>query len=177
MFRINSMIVRRGLVATVIGIAVAGVLSAVTVMSREPRENPPALTMNQPPPQSAWVKSHRVVIQISQKDPALMNLALNNAENLVAYYRQKHEPVAIEFVAFGAGLGMVRDDTSPVKQRLAGISRSLHEVRFSGCGNSLATQSRQEGHPITLLPQAQLVPSGVARIVELEEQGWTYLRP
>src|SRR5262245_55585433 len=30
-------------------------------------------------PQTAWVKQHRVVIQVDQDDPKAMNLALNNA--------------------------------------------------------------------------------------------------
>jgi intracellular sulfur oxidation DsrE/DsrF family protein len=53
----------------------------------------------------------------------------------------------------------------------------LQGVTFSGCGNTLANLSKRENKSISLLPQARLVPTGVARITELEEQGWTYLRP
>jgi intracellular sulfur oxidation DsrE/DsrF family protein len=126
---------------------------------------------------SNWNKIHRVVIQVTQNDPAVMNMALNNAENLVAYYKDKGEQIEIEFVAYGAGLNMVRSDTSPVKERLAAISGSMKNVTFTGCGNTLATQSKQENKSITLVPEARLVPAGIARIVELEEQGWTYVRP
>ena len=72
---------------------------------------------------------------------------------------------------------MVRSDTSPVKERLTAISNSMKNVTFTGCGNTLATQSKQENKNITLVPEARLVPAGIARIVELEEQGWTYVRP
>jgi uncharacterized protein len=121
-------------------------------------------------------KVHRVVIQVSQNDPAVMNLALNNGDNLAKFYRSKGEHVEIEFVAFGAGLNMVRNDTSPVKDRLAEMSH-MKEVTFSGCANTLLGQSKQEKKTISLVPEARLVPTGVARIVELEEEGWTYLRP
>jgi intracellular sulfur oxidation DsrE/DsrF family protein len=126
---------------------------------------------------STWSKSHRVVIQVTQNDPAVMNMALNNAENLVKFYQDKGEKIEIEFVAYGAGLNMMRSDTSPVKERLAEISSTMKNVTFTGCGNTLATQSKQENKTITLLPEAHLVPAGIARIVELEEQGWTYVRP
>ena len=120
---------------------------------------------------------HRVVIQVTQNDPAVMNMALNNAENLVKYYKDKGDKIDVEFVAYGAGLNMVRSDTSPVKERLAAISASMKNVTFTGCGNTLANQSKLENKEITLVPEARLVPTGIARIVELEEQGWTYVRP
>jgi uncharacterized protein len=126
---------------------------------------------------SSWNKIHRVVIQVTQNDPAVMNTALNNAENLVKFYTDKGEKIEVEFVAYGAGLNMVRSDTSPVKERLAAISSHMKNVTFTGCGNTLANQSQQENKTITLVPEARVVPTGIARIVELEEQGWTYVRP
>jgi intracellular sulfur oxidation DsrE/DsrF family protein len=126
---------------------------------------------------SIWNKTHRVVIQVTQNDPAVINMALNNAENLVKFYKDKDEEIEIEFVAYGAGLSMMRSDTSPVKERLAAISRNLKNITFTGCGNTLANQSKQENKDITLVPEARLVPAGIARIMELQEQGWTYVRP
>ncbi|MBV9248187.1 MAG: DsrE family protein [Acetobacteraceae bacterium] len=127
-------------------------------------------------PHSPWTRTHRVVIQITQNDPALMNTALNNAENLAQYYKEKGEKIDIEFVAYGPGLSMFRSDTSPVKDRLAAMS-SMKNVTFSACGNTLAKQTKQENKEISIVPEARLVPAGIARIVELEEQGWTYVRP
>lgn len=120
---------------------------------------------------------HRVVIQVTQNDPAIMNMALNNAENMMKFYKGKGEQVQVEFVAYGAGLNMVREDTSPVKERLAAITGASKNITFSGCGNTLAAQSKQENKQISLVREARIVPAGIARIVELEEQGWTYVRP
>jgi uncharacterized protein len=128
-------------------------------------------------PQAAAKKHHRVVIQVSENDPKVMNLALNNAENLTHFYEQSGETVQIEIVAYGPGLNMVRSDTSPVKDRLASLGSHLKHVTFSGCGNTMEKQSKQESKNISLLPEAHVVPTGIARIVELEEQGWTYIRP
>ena len=38
-------------------------------------------------------KAHRLVIQVDQNDPAVMNLALNNATNVIDYYRAEGEGV------------------------------------------------------------------------------------
>ena len=171
----------RRLKMAAIGFAGFTLIATLAVIMRGPAEarTHDAATAHATPTHAAAmsVPIHRVVIQISQDDPKMMNIALNNAQNLRTYYAQRGQKVQIEFVAFGAGLAMVRSDTSPVKARVAAMSRTMHDVTFSGCSNSLAKQSRQEKKKITLLPQARLVPSGVVRIVQLEEQGWTYLRP
>jgi intracellular sulfur oxidation DsrE/DsrF family protein len=122
-------------------------------------------------------QAHRIVVQITQNDPGVMNMALNNAENLTNYYTQKGEKVDIEFVAYGPGLHMVRSDTSPVKDRLASLAGKMKNVVFSGCGNTMGAQSRQENKDITLVPEARVVQTGIARILELQEQGWAYVRP
>ena len=126
-------------------------------------------------------KPHRVVIQVDQNDPAVMNLALNNAQNVVQYYRDKHEDADVEIVAYGPGLNMLRADTSSVKDRIAQIASSdatfPSKIVFSACNNTKQAMERREGHPITIIPQARIVPSGVVRIMELEEQGWSYVRP
>jgi intracellular sulfur oxidation DsrE/DsrF family protein len=122
-------------------------------------------------------KVHRVVVQVTQNDPGVMNMALNNAENLARHYADKGEKIDIEFVAYGPGLHMVRSDTSPVKDRLAATSGRMKNITFSGCGNTMGVQSRQENKDITLVPEARVVQTGIARILELQEQGWAYVRP
>ncbi|MBR1217632.1 DsrE family protein [Bradyrhizobium sp. U87765 SZCCT0131] len=124
-------------------------------------------------------KTHRVAIQVDQSDPAVMNLALNNAANIMEYYKGKGEDVQIEVVAYGPGLNMFRDDTSPVKDRLREMSEFAFpsQVKFSACNNTKEGMEKREGHPIAIVPQASLVPSGAVRLMELQEQGWTYLKP
>jgi uncharacterized protein len=157
--------------AAAIGAAGLAVVLAQPVLAQSQTRIPPSEA------HSTSKRVHRVVIQVSQNDPAVMNLALNNAENLVTFYKDKGEKIDVEFVAYGAGLSMVRSDTSPVKERLTAMSGQMKNVTFTGCGNTLANQSKQENKSITLVPEARLVPAGIARIVELEEQGWTYVRP
>ncbi len=151
-------------------------LAAAPVLSSPARaqQSPAASSPRQ---QASAAKQHRVVIQVSENDPKTMALALNNAENLAKHYEQAGEGVQVEIVAYGPGLNMVRSDTSPVKDRLAALVGRPQGVTFSACGNTLGAQSRQEGKEIGLLPGAQLVPAGIARIVQLQEQGWTYIRP
>lgn len=41
----------------------------------------------------------------------------------------------------------------------------------------MAAIARKPGHLPVLLKGVQVVPAGVGRIMELEEQGYTYVRP
>jgi hypothetical protein len=125
------------------------------------------------------VKPHRIAIHVDQNDPAVMNMALNNARHVIEHYREKHEDAEVEIVTYGPGLHMLRDDTSPVKDRIKQMSEVdfSSKIKFSACNNTKQGMEKREGHPITLIPQATLVPAGVVRLMELQEQGWSYVRP
>jgi intracellular sulfur oxidation DsrE/DsrF family protein len=122
-------------------------------------------------------KQHHLILQVNTNDPAAMNLALNNATNVVQYYGELSENVKVEVVAFGPGLHMLREDTSPVKARIETMALSAPEVSFKACGNTRDNMHKAESKDIQLIPQAQLVKSGVVHIMEREERGWTYVKP
>ncbi len=122
-------------------------------------------------------REHRLVIQVNDNDAARMNLALNNAANVAQHYASKGEEVQIEFVAYGPGLHMLRDDTSPVKQRILSFQKGMPSVSFSVCGNTMDNMKKAEGKDIPLISQFRIVPAGVTRIMELQEEGWSYIRP
>jgi intracellular sulfur oxidation DsrE/DsrF family protein len=122
-------------------------------------------------------KLHRLILQVNTNDPAAMNLALNNATNVTQYYKDSGEKVKIEVIAFGPGLHMLREDTSPVKARIETMALSSPEVSFKACGNTQENMRKAENKDIPIIPQAQVVESGVVRVMELEEQGWTYVKP
>jgi intracellular sulfur oxidation DsrE/DsrF family protein len=122
-------------------------------------------------------KAHRLILQVNSNEPATMNLALNNATNVEQYYKDLGEKVEIEVVTFGPGLHMLRDDTSPVKDRIKAIAEKTTSISFKACGNTQENMGKAENKTIPLLTQAKLVKSGVVRVMELQEQGWTYVRP
>jgi intracellular sulfur oxidation DsrE/DsrF family protein len=122
-------------------------------------------------------KVHKVAIQVSENDKAQMDLALNNAKNIVDYYKKKGETVLVEIVTYGPGLHMLRADTSPVKDRIGPMVLENPEVKLIACGNTQANQSKAEGKAVTLIPEATVMPSGAVRLMELQAEGYAYLRP
>jgi uncharacterized protein len=122
-------------------------------------------------------KQHQLVLQVNVNDPAMMNLALNNATNVAQYYKDIGEKAMIEVVTFGPGLHMLRDDTSPVKARIKAIAESNPSISFQACANTRENMSRAESKEIPLMSEAKVVKSGVVRVMELQEQGWAYVKP
>ena len=124
-------------------------------------------------------KTHRIAIQVDQNDPQVMNLVLNNATNVIEHYRAKNEDVDVEIVAYGPGLHMLRADTSPVQDRIKHLKDMVFpgKIQFSACNNTKQGMEKKEGHAISIVPEATVVPSGVVRLMELQEQGWSYVRP
>jgi intracellular sulfur oxidation DsrE/DsrF family protein len=122
-------------------------------------------------------KAHRLVLQVNTNDPAAMNLTLNNATNVAQYYKELGAKVKIEVVTFGPGLHMLRDDTSPVKARIEEMTLSTPEVSFKACGNTREKMHKAENKDIAIVPQAEVVKSGVVRVMELQEKGWSYVKP
>jgi intracellular sulfur oxidation DsrE/DsrF family protein len=128
---------------------------------------------------AAYGKTHHIAIQVDQNDPQVMNLALNNANAVIEYYRTRNEEVDLDIVAYGPGLHMLRADTSPVQDRINRLKDMVFpgKIQFSACNNTKQGMEKAEGHAISVLPEASIVPSGVAHLMELEEQGWSYVRP
>jgi intracellular sulfur oxidation DsrE/DsrF family protein len=120
---------------------------------------------------------HRVAIHVNQNDPQVMNMALNNAVNTQNYYDSVGDDVIIEIVTYGPGLNMLVAGKSPVAQRIAALSLEMDNISFSACGNTHSAMSKKAGAEVVLLDEAKLVPSGVVRLIELQEQGFAYVRP
>src|SRR5690242_21063783 len=76
--------------------------------------------------QTAWIKQHRVVIQVDQDDPKTMNLALNNAANMKEYWDKKGEKSQVEFVAFGP---RSEEHTSELQSHVNLVCRLLLEKK------------------------------------------------
>jgi intracellular sulfur oxidation DsrE/DsrF family protein len=124
-------------------------------------------------------KSHRVTIQVDQNDSDVMNLALNNAQNVIEYFNARGEDIDVEIVTYGPGLHMLRADTSPVKDRIKWMLEQMFPAKivFAACNITKEGMEKREGHAIAILPGATIVPSGVVRLMYLQEQGWSYVRP
>jgi intracellular sulfur oxidation DsrE/DsrF family protein len=120
---------------------------------------------------------HKLALQISDNDPQKMNTVLNVAANVTRHYESLGETVDIRIVAFNAGLHMLREDTSPVLERVNSFGASMPNVSFAACGNTIAGMTKKEGKAPPIVEIAEKVPAGVVDLMTLNEAGWTLIRP
>ncbi len=104
-------------------------------------------------------------------------MALNNALNVYKYYKAKGQDVAIEIVAYGPGLTMLIAGKSTVKERIAKMSLEIPNLSFAACGNTMKKMAKKSGKTPVLVAEAKQVQSGVIRLMELQEAGYSYIRP
>ena len=119
---------------------------------------------------TAAAVKNRVVMQVSDGDPAKWNLALNNARNIQSDLGR--DKVDIEIVVYGpGGIGMLKRE-SPVASR-------IDEAMTSGV-NVIACENTMAGQKLTradMLPHIGYVAAGVVEIMQKQQQGWAYIRP
>lgn len=114
-------------------------------------------------------KKARVVVQVSEADPARWNLVLNNVRNLQDDLGAAN--VVIEVVAYGPGIGMLKLDAVTNSRVTEAIKAG---VQVAACENTMRSQklARADMHPAV-----SYVPAGVVEIVKRQQEGWAYLRP
>ena len=115
---------------------------------------------------------NKIVIQVSTDDPRTQKIALNNAVNLQKLYGI--DDIEIEIVAYGPGLGLLTKKSSQGKRV---TSLALQDITFSACGNTMKKVAKKSGKMPELLEGVGQVNAGVARIMELQQQGYAYVRP
>ncbi|MGK2953504.1 MAG: DsrE family protein [Thiobacillus sp.] len=111
----------------------------------------------------------KMVIQVSQNDAAVWNLALNNAKNIQKDVGKDN--VSLEIVAYGPGINMLTAE-SEVGNR---INEAIDSgVQVVACQNTMRNQKLK---PEDMNPKVGYVASGVVEILQRQQQGYAYLRP
>src|SRR5437879_238829 len=94
----NSIRVMAGVVALLI-------MAPPSAVAQEKKHAAVALEKHAAPAQASKRavagKPHHLILQVNSNEPAMMNLALNNATNVVQYYKDLGENVKIDVVTFG----------------------------------------------------------------------------
>lgn len=118
---------------------------------------------------STGQKKHKLVIQMSDADPARWNLALNNAKNVQEELGAAQ--VDIEIVAYGPGIGMLKLD-SVANSRVAEASKA--GINMVACENTMRNLKISKDDMNSVI---SYVPAGVVQLMRRQGEGWAYVRP
>lgn len=117
----------------------------------------------------AAAPKEKLVVQISEADPAKWNLALNNVKNVQQAYGA--DKVDIEIVVYGPGIGMLKAD-SIIANRIEDAKKT--NVAIVACENTMKANKLTKED---MLPNTDYVTAGAVEIMKKQKEGYSYLRP
>lgn len=112
--------------------------------------------------------SHRVVFQMTSSSVEEQKGLINNVNNLLNLWKGD---VVIHVVIHGPGISLVQSEKTTLQSELYLLVEK--GVVFQVCENTL----KQKGiAKEAIIDKMEYVPSGIAEIIQKQEQGWSYIK-
>ncbi|MBN8763847.1 MAG: hypothetical protein BGP20_07470 [Thiobacillus sp. 63-78] len=111
----------------------------------------------------------KLVVQVSEANPATWNLALNNIKNIQKDLGKDN--VELELVAYGPGIAMLKAESEVSNRIDEAVDSGVHVM---ACENTMHGQKLGKAD---MNARIGYVKSGVVEILQRQEQGYAYLRP
>lgn len=125
-------------------------------------------------PGLSYAADRKMVIQVNSKDVTTQKMALNSAKNLKKLLGK--DAIDVEVVVYGPGITLL-SSSGRSAEKIQSLMTD-YGVNVSVCNGALkAYAKRHGGHELEIIQGVSKVPTGALRILELQEQGYAYLRP
>jgi intracellular sulfur oxidation DsrE/DsrF family protein len=131
----------------------------------------PPLWGEGPPDTGNAVGRHRVVMHLNSGDEKTQRGALNNIRHL--YQEVGRERLQVELVVHGAGLGLLMKKTTAFASELTAL-KTDYGVEYTACSNTMKAMNVTRDDLIAEVGDAA---PAMVRLMERQEQGWTYIKP
>ena len=119
------------------------------------------------------MSKHKIVISINTPDDVIQKRALDNIERLTEHFGQ--DETLIEIVSYGPGLVLLTQKSAFLQEISSHMG--VEGLVFSACANTMKKIEAKTGKKPQLIDGVGIVPGGVIRLVELQEQGYAYISP
>ena len=107
-------------------------------------------------------------MQVSNPDPRGWNQTLNNTLQLTK--NAGKENVEIRIVAVGAGIAMLKSNSTSAKRVAAALEQ---DIKVLACGVTMKAMQMEQDD---MLPNIGYVPGGLIEILDRQREGWMYLK-
>lgn len=117
----------------------------------------------------------KVVYHINYNDEAQLNAALGNVQNHIAAVGKDN--VDIKVVMHGNGVDMLKIANTNLDMQQKVVNLKNQGVGFEVCNVTLTRKNINYKNDLFDVSQKDIVPSGVAEIARLQQQGYVYIKP
>lgn len=119
-------------------------------------------------PYLAGMKNYKAIIQLTSSEPKVHKSMMRQIGNLMAHL---HDQVDVRIVCHGASMSFcISDNNLLADEIIALLSRG---VTIGACRNMLEANGTE---PAALVDGIEVIPSGIAELVILQQEGWSYLK-
>ena len=118
----------------------------------------------------------RIVFHLTDPDQTAAGELLDEVEAMLAAYRADGRALRVEVVSHSEGLDLLRDRLSQHKDRIHDLAGQFSNLTFVACQNTINRLKVERGIEVKLIPDAEVIDSGVNHVVRRQKQGWSYIR-
>jgi intracellular sulfur oxidation DsrE/DsrF family protein len=118
----------------------------------------------------------KIILHVTTGDIYAVNGALDEAEQLLASYRDAGTPMKLDIVAYKQGINMMRVGVSPYIDRIEDIIDHNENVSLYACLRSIEKAENKEGKPIVMMDKAVTDKTAQELISERLKKGWIYIK-
>lgn len=117
----------------------------------------------------------KVVYHINMSDSAIQNAAMRNIQNHINAVGA--ENLDLRIVMHGNGVSLLKNANTDMNVQSKVVSLKSQNVKFQVCANTLRGRGIDREQDLFNVAEADIVPSGVAELAHLQQQGFTYIKP
>jgi intracellular sulfur oxidation DsrE/DsrF family protein len=127
-------------------------------------------------PAVAAADETRIVFHLTNADPMVAGELLDEVENMLQAYQSDGRPLRVEVVSHSDGLDLLRTSLSEYQERIHGLAADYGNLTFVACKNTMDRLKVEHGIEVQLVPDAEVIDSGVSHVVKRQREGWSYIR-
>ena len=127
-------------------------------------------------PATAESQETRIVFHLTTPDQFTAAELLDDVEQMLDTYKEEGKPLRVEIVSNGEGLDFLRESMSMFKDRIHEMSQRYANLTFVACKNTIDRVEVQHGVDVKIVPDAEIINSGVDYVVKRQQEGWIYIR-
>jgi intracellular sulfur oxidation DsrE/DsrF family protein len=118
----------------------------------------------------------KIILHVTTGDVYAVKSALDEAEQLLASYRDAGTPMKLDIVTYREGINMLRVGESPYVDRVQGIIENNENVSLYACMRSIDKAEKKEGRQIVMMKKAVTDKTAMELITERLQRGWIYIK-
>ena len=123
---------------------------------------------------SSYAKQ-KVVYHVNFNDPKTLKAALGNVQNHIAAVGKDN--IEIKVVMHGDGVELLKVANTDPEMQSKVINLKDQKVDFVVCNNTLVGRKINYKNDLFDVSERDIVPSGVAELAKLQQQGYVYIKP